>query len=196
MEGGVTLSHCTKTAINYNVPSPSPQHHASNSSTWSFCQTVDGRIDQRLVGIYIFKEYRSNCRRDGIYGILRCQDSGTSKKYVSARSYCNVLYVLSTLLSIEWILNREEYQTRWGHCRQVEKTFITWFISVVSRFLTFISQFLTVITWIMTILFWLWFMKVKSGSWREKWQASIPKSESHPKTALSPNSNSHLRNWN
>ena len=31
MEGGVTLSHCTKTAINYNVPSPSPLHHASNS---------------------------------------------------------------------------------------------------------------------------------------------------------------------
>ena len=56
---------------------------------------LDGWIDQRLVGIYIFKEYRSNCRRDGIYGILRSQDSGTSKKYVLARPDGNILYVSS-----------------------------------------------------------------------------------------------------
>ena len=42
-------------------------------------------------GIYIFKEYRSNCRRDGLYGILRSQDSGSSKKYLSVGS--DALYV-------------------------------------------------------------------------------------------------------
>ena len=51
---------------------------------------LDGWIDQRLVGIYIFKEYRSNCRRDGIYGILRSQDSGSSKKCESNGSHGDV----------------------------------------------------------------------------------------------------------
>ena len=119
MEREVTLSPCTKTVINYNLLSPSSQHHASN--ILNMAGGMEGRIDQRLleftysrnivpiVGVMAFMEY---C----LVKIAGRQRNMFQLDLMTMYCMCHVVDV-----ACNYSLNGVENHKGKGKCRQAEK---------------------------------------------------------------------------